>query len=245
MLKSILDWLSANWFPLLVIIYIVGMMLYGHDRGFLKLAVSMFALVLTIFLVRLALPHVTGYLHTHTGIENGIKESLLKQTGLNNVTDSQVESTEGQQQAIAGLNLPENLKTLLSKNNTAEFWNKLGVSKFREYVAGYLSGLFVNYIGFALLFIIIWILLHLLIRFADIFTKLPVLHGLNQIAGAVLGLVEALCFVWIGFIILNAFSGTFVGSKLLNEISQSRWLSYLYANNFIGFLLKDILSAMI
>jgi len=241
---TIKDWLTVNWLSLLVVVYLIGMMLYGHDRGFLKLAVSMFALILTVYLVKVTLPHVTSYLRTHTGLEQSVESILLKQTGIDNIGDS-VLSEDAQKQAISELNLPDNLKLVLNNNNTQEFWNMLGVDKFKQYISGYLTSLMVNYIGFAVLFILIWILLHLLIRFADIFTRLPVLHGLNQIAGALLGIVEALAYLWVALIILNAFSGTTLGGRLIALIQQSKWLSYLFNNNFLSYLLKDLLNSML
>jgi len=245
MADTIRVWLGANWLPLLIAVYLIGMMLYGHDRGFLKLAVSMFALVLTIYLVRLVLPHVTSYIRTNTGIEQGIKSVLLKQAGLENISEEQTQSEIAQKQAIDSLNIPQNLKSILEKNNTKEFWNILGVDKFKEYVSGCLSSLMVNYIGFAVLFVIIWILLHLVIRFADIFTRLPVIHGLNQIAGAVLGLAEALIYLWTAFLLLSACSGTYAGGKLLALITGSRWITYLFNNNLLLFFLKDLLNTML
>lgn len=244
MLDTVRVWLTANWLPLLVAVYLIGMMLYGHDRGFLKLAVSMFALILSIYLVKLALPKVSGYLRTHTSIETTIQKALLKQTGLDRMEEQELQSSAAQQQAIDSLALPDNIKKLLEVNNNADFWNRLGVRQFTEYVADYLSRLILNYAGFAILFVLVWILLHLLIRFADIFTRLPVLHGLNQIAGAVLGIAEALIYLWIAFFVLSALSGTPAGSKLLTMISQSRWLSWLFNNNFLSYLLKDIFYAM-
>ena len=51
-----------NWLPAVIGIYLLGMVLYGHYKGFIRLAVSMLAMVLSLTLVRAALPAVTGYL---------------------------------------------------------------------------------------------------------------------------------------------------------------------------------------
>ena len=244
MVETIKTWLTGNWFSILVLVYLIGMMLYGHKRGFLRLAVSVFALVITLLAVKTALPHVTSFLKTHTGIEAGIRTALLKGAGIDKIDDQFTLTAGEQQQAIAALKLPDNLKKLLEANNNGTIWDVLGVHKFSEYLGDYLTGIIMNYLCFGILFLIVWILLHILLHILDVFTKLPVISGLNQIAGAALGLAEGLAFLWIGFMILSVCSGTVWGGRLLNLITGSRWLSNLYQNNLISFFLKDLINAM-
>ena len=52
MAENILNWLDANWFALLVGVFLTGSMLYGHSCGFLRLAVSAAAVLITAALTR-------------------------------------------------------------------------------------------------------------------------------------------------------------------------------------------------
>ena len=79
----------------------------------------------------------------------------------------------------------------------------------------------------------------------DVFAKLPVIHGLNQIAGAVMGLGEGLFGLWAFFILLSCFAGTVWGRRLLELIYANVWLRFLYQYNMITWFLKSMLGALL
>ena len=57
---------SGHWLEILAAVYLVGMVLYGHYRGFIRLCVSALALVISLVTVRVALPYVTEWLKNDT-----------------------------------------------------------------------------------------------------------------------------------------------------------------------------------
>jgi len=236
--------LKQNWLTILVVLYLMGMMLYGHYRGFFKIAVSTIALVITIALVSVALPYVSSFIKTNTGVESVVKGVIIKDIGLDVTESDSTTSREGQTETISGLKLPNEAKEMLIKYNTGEIWQTLGVEGFTDYVASYLSNTVFNVIGFVLLFIIIWVLLHIAINFADLFTRLPVIHGLNQIAGAIIGLMEGLVFVWIGCMVISAFAGSTFGSSIYSLVASSEWLLFLFNHNLFSFFLRNIIYSL-
>ena len=46
--------LSGRWLEVLVAVYLIGMILYGHYRGFIRLAVSLLSLVIALTAVSAA-----------------------------------------------------------------------------------------------------------------------------------------------------------------------------------------------
>ncbi len=48
-----------NWLSIAVAVYLIGMVLYGHYKGFIKLAVSAVALIITFATIHVAMPQVT------------------------------------------------------------------------------------------------------------------------------------------------------------------------------------------
>ena len=72
-----MEFFQENWLPVLVALYLAGMVLYGHYRGFIRLAVSLTALIITLVIVRLALPYVTDYIQENTTISESVKESVI------------------------------------------------------------------------------------------------------------------------------------------------------------------------
>jgi len=243
MLETATQFLDSRWFSLLIGIFILGMVLHGHSCGFIRLSVSLMAVVITIIAVRTALPYATDYLRTHTKAEERIESYITSVTGLDTLTEEQTGTESSQLQIISGMDLPEGLQDILKENNTKEIWKRLGVKHFTDYISGYLGHMFLNYICFAVLFVAIWMVLHLLLKVLDIFTRLPVIHGMNQIAGALLGLFEALIFVWIAFLLIMLFAGTGPGGRLHEMIAESPWLTFLYRYNMVGWFLKGLLNA--
>ncbi len=61
--------------------YLLGMVLYGHYRGFIRQAVSMFALVATFAIVNLGMPKACTLIKDNTPvvsmIEEGVKITLI------------------------------------------------------------------------------------------------------------------------------------------------------------------------
>ena len=65
MAVQVTAWLDRNWFTLLIALFLLGMTLDGHRRGFLRLTVSALALILTTLFARVALPSTAGFWQKH------------------------------------------------------------------------------------------------------------------------------------------------------------------------------------
>ena len=128
---------------------------------------------------------------------------------------------------IEELPIPEQMKRLLTENNNIEVYKMMGVEFFRDYVGGYLADTILKATVFMVLFLAVFIVLQIVVIWLDLIAKLPILSGINKIAGAVLGGVEALIFIWIVCLILTAFSGTGFGKTALTQIDASIWLSWI------------------
>ncbi|MBQ7534475.1 MAG: CvpA family protein [Stomatobaculum sp.] len=245
MAENILNWLDANWFALLVGVFLTGLMLYGHNCGFLRLSISIAAVLITAVLTRLAMPPVTAWIKEHTALESTLEGMIIKRLSANPAGNAGISTPEEQAVVIDSLSVPEGLRDWIKENNTEIVWEKLGVKEFTQYLADYLSRTIIHFILFALLFLLIWILLRLLMKVLDVFAKLPVIHGLNQIAGAVLGLGEGLFYLWIFFLVLSCFTETVWGRRLLELIYSNVWLRFLYQYNMITWFLKSTLGALL
>ena len=239
MLETVTSWLDANWFPLLVAVFLLGMMLHGHSVGFLRLAVSLAALLITLALVRIALPVAVDYVESDPKIRAVVEQKVREKTGIDALDSFTIDTPEAQEQVIDTLELPESLRRTLKEHNTEEFWEKLGVSRFQEYAANYLSRTVLRLILGILLFFVISIFLRLIMHVLGVFTKLPIVHGLDQIFGAFLGLAEALVLLWIGFLILGAFGKTETGSGIRAIIDRVLWLKILYDVNPVAMLVRS------
>ena len=90
-----------------------------------------------------------------------------------------------------------------------------------------------------------FLLIQLLVRWLDLLARLPIISGLNKIAGALLGLAHGLLLLWVACLLLDLFSATPLGSALMEQVEESSWLTFLYQYNLLGFLLRGILNSIL
>ena len=224
-----------NWLSVGAGVFLVGMVLYGHYRGFLKQCVSLGALILTIVIVKMATPYMTGFIKDNPSIRQSAANVILNISGWE---EPQLPSS--QRLLIEGLNLPQSVKDALLENNNSEIYKMLGVDQFAEYISMYLADMLINAIASIVLFLAVYILIHLIVRWLDLIARLPILYGLNHIAGALMGLAQGLLFLWVAGFILNLFSATPLGKMLEEQVYASTWLTFLYRYNLINFVLGGI-----
>lgn len=220
-----------NWLSIVAGVFLLGMILYGHYKGFIRLVVSAFALFGSIFLVHAALPQVTGFLKENTKIYETFEENMKKAVGVDENFLTQQPSE--QRSIIENLSLPNQLKKSLIENNNNEVYRLLGVETFAEYLSNYLANSMIRVIGFLILFVIVFAGIRIITVWLDLVARLPIISGVNKIAGAVLGGVEGLVFLWLAGLFITVFAGTPGGRELLLQIEKSVWLSFLYDHNLL------------
>ena len=117
--------------------------------------------------------------------------------------------------------------------------SKEKLEEIEAYICSLLTETILNAIGFFVTFLIVSIGVAILCFTLDIISKLPVLHQINTLSGAIAGALEGLVLVWIGFIIITMLGSTTFGQEALGLITESELLSYLYNNNILSrFILK-------
>ena len=220
-----------HWLSLSAGIFLLAMILYGHYRGLLRMSVNLLALILSIGIVRMATPW-------HT-IENALTDAV----GLSGDSDETWQPSY-QRTVIEQLKLPKQMEEILLENNNSEIYRLLGVDTFLEYVGMYLANMILNTIGGAILFVAVNLTIRVLIRWMDLIARLPILSGINQIAGALLGGIQGLTVLWAGCVLADLCSQTEWAIAVLEQIQQSAWLSFLYHNNLINWIFINLLRSI-
>lgn len=218
----------------------IGMMLYGHYRGFIRQCVSVGALVLTLIIVKLATPWMTEFIRDNPSIRANAAQMILGAAGWEAPLEEEIQLPSAQRISIEQMNLPQSVKDILLENNNSEIYQLLGVDQFTEYVSTCLADMLINTVSTILLFLVISIVIHILIRWLDLISRLPIISGLNHIAGAILGLAQGLLLLWIAGFILSLFSATPLGQQLEVQVHASPWLTFLYDYNLINLILGGI-----
>ena len=138
---------------------------------------------------------------------------------------------EEQNQVMENMELPDLLKNALVENNTAETYRYLAVSTFTEYISDSLAVMAVNGISFLISFVLSAAVIKLLGFILNVLTKLPVINGINKIAGAAVGGIKCIIFIWIAFLVLTLLCNTTLGQQGMALIQQDAFLNFLYSQN--------------
>ena len=241
-------YIKENWLFVVVAVYLVSMVLYGHYRGFVRLAVSAVSLVLSLGVVHFGAPSVANLLRSNEVVYQAVEDSVTKfiqkdDEAENEAVDAAPPSV--QRSIIEEMELPEQLKDALLENNNSEVYEALGVSSFTHYVSRYLANSLINIISFFLLFAAVFGGLRVLTASLNVVSRLPIISGLNRLAGAVLGGAEGIFFVWIAALLITLFSATAIGELFLNQIESNIWLTWLYDHNMLGSILMGVVKRII
>ena len=243
--RNNMNYLTEHWLSIGAGAFLLSMVLYGHYRGFLKMATGVLTLVLSLTVVRTAVPYMTGLLAANTGLRRAIGQGLLHMSGLKDGgIGLSVTLPAQQRQSIENLKLPEQMKEILLENNNHEIYNLLGVDSFFEYLGASLANMVLNLIVSVVLFAAVYFLIRFVIKWLDLMAHLPILSGMNQIAGALLGAVQGLAVLWAAGVALGFCSAAVWAQPLLAQIEGSIWLSYLYHHNLFNWLLYSAINSL-
>lgn len=241
-------------------------MIRGYRRGLIKSLASVISLVASLALVSFVTPYVSQFLQEQTPVYTYVMErcqesftvtldeadektaeseteegdvSLKK--GNNNDTVGNVAGTissQLQKNAIEELPLPSVLKNLLIRNNTEKIYKDLAVNSFNDYVPKFMANLIMNIISFVVTWLIVASFIWLAVMTLDVIANLPIIHGVNQMLGLVLGAGQALVIVWIAFLAITVFASTAIGKQLMEMIEKNVLLNQLYNGNVFLKLLQ-------
>lgn len=230
-----------NWLAILVGGFLLGMVLYGHYKGFIHMAVTLTALILSFVAVKVITPDVTVFLKEKTPIYETVKTKMEESFGLDeeDIFSEEQGTPAMQREMIENLNIPSELKKVLLENNNNEVYHMLGVNKFGDYIINYITMFVIHIVSYVLTFVVVYILVRFILRCVDLIARLPILNGMNQLAGAALGAAHGLLIVWIAFLMITAFSGTPFGRDMMTSIEENRMLSFLYDNNLLCVIVTE------
>ena len=179
-----------NWLFWVVVVFIGYHVIDGLRRGFIRKAVSAISLILTLVLVTYLTPQITTFIQEHTSLYTNLQETC-SELFLSGEYNEEVKTD--QVLMIENMELPENVKEMLLESNNTEAYDLLEVTGFHDYVGAYLANMIINALAYLITFVIVWTALRAVLLAMDIVTMLPVLHGINKLAGGGLDLGLGSC----------------------------------------------------
>ena len=222
--------MSWTWLGLAVAVLLVFSMADGYRHGFVKEAVSALLVLISVALVWLINPYVNQFIRENTSAYEKIQ--AVSGSFVDSLADKKdTMDEEEQNDLISSMDLPGLLQNGMSENNTASVYQYLAVNTFAGYVSGYIANVAVNCLSFLVSYILSSVLIHVLAYALDLLAKLPVIRGINKIAGALVGGGKCIIFVWVGMLVLTILCNTKIGQKGLGLIRGDTILNFLYDKN--------------
>ena len=219
-----------NTLDFIIIIILLGSILYGFGKGFIKTLYSMLSLIIAFGVTYYLYPIITKFVITKTTIHDNLSIKIAESFDFGKLF-MDLAGKEEQYQAINLLNIPNVLKMLLKENNNTEGFNRVGASSFDEYVSGMLANIVLNILIFIVLFIIVIILLAIIVNILDLIAKLPFLNITNKLAGSILGLGLGSIIVILFIGIMSLMITVTNNQELVELLNGSIIAEYIYEYN--------------
>lgn len=218
------------------LIFLISMIV-GYVRGFVRIVASLAATIATIVVVIVVSPYVSKVILKVTPLEKTMQQkciSLFIEQDEEQETNVQSEFTREEQiRMIESSEVPALFKDLLEENNNREVYETLGVTYFFEYVGSYIAKLLADMIAFVGTYIVISLIVRMILYVLGIISDLPLIGGVNRLAGAAVGVGTGLIIVWILFVAITLLYNTELGSRCLTDISENAILTFLYEKNIL------------
>lgn len=222
--------MSWTWLGLAVLVLLAFSMVDGYRRGFIKEVVSVVLVLLSVVVVWLINPYVNTFIRENTSVYEKIQD--VSGAFVESLTDGEtVVDGEQQNELISGMNLPGLLQNGIADNNTAAVYQTLSVNTFGEYVSRYLANIAVNCLSFLVSYILASVLIHVFAYALDLLARLPVLCGINKMAGALVGGGKCIIFIWVAMLVVTILCNTKIGQEGLRLIRGDTVLNFLYDKN--------------
>jgi len=225
----------------ILIVSVIG----GMQKGFVKTAYGLCALILTIVLVSVLSPMVRDVLLT-TKVYDKTYDKCLETLERNYAKNKEAEiakneaapKTEDEVLKIGGIALPSFADK--ATNNFENARTKVLNNMF-EKAAAKLTYWIISVMAYIVTFIVISILLSIVSGVLGIVAKLPVISTANNLLGGVAGLVTGLAIVWLLAIVMTMFANEDTVQKMMVDIYRDKFLTYLYENNGLIYLMGRFL----
>lgn len=212
--------------------------LAGWIRGLFKVVISMAGLIASLLVAAYIAPHVSGYLHEHTQIDERIALHVSEKL---HFSDMSKETSKGiQVEVIQKLPLPRQIKEEILNNNNSDMYKALDVSGIYAYIAKSIAMVILNTGVFLLLTLFCRIIFFVLAKAGGEFVKLPVVKWMDHLGGGILGGLKGIIVIWIVLLLLSVTSTSEWSQNCMEQVEQNIVLNLLYENNLLLDVVSDL-----
>lgn len=253
----------------IVILIFAVFMLMGYKRGLFRSILKLVLTGLSFMLAYFLAPFVGSIIVEHTNIDEyfydkiymviqsevekrvseniqntmqGMDANLMQQLTAQTMQTVMASEPDRNTQIsiIQSSGLPSYIKDALVANNNDEVKSELGTYGFYDYMATYVSYMFVNAISFVVTLGVVRLLLGALSFCLSFVFELPIVGSINRLGGVLFGAAEGLLIVWLVLLIISLFEDSEMGRLLYEQIYSSRFLTLLYERNVFVMAIEEL-----
>lgn len=212
-----------NWLLIGVSVFLIACALNGYRLGFVKKLFTTVSFIITIVAASALTPYISDFLVNSTSVYDTIKESTI------GILEGKTEdNNESEAETVDTIKLPSIVKKMITNDDSKESIT----DSIYDYIGTELADTIINALSFAIAFVVITFVLRTTVFTLDIIANLPIIKGINQYAGLILGAGEGLIIVWFLFLVITIMGNTQLGGMLTNYIEGSKFLSFIYNYNY-------------
>ncbi len=229
---------------LVVIGIVIALCIFvGYKKGLVRIIASLLAATLIVTLVGVVSPYISQWIQKGTPLKDTVQKKVVQilipeKEEDENLLNQELAKDE-QITLLENAEIPETFRQNLLENNNYEAYAMLGVETFGQYVGSYITKVLSDLIAFLVALVVVTIVVSILIKMLGLIDKLPLIGGMNRVAGGIVGVGIGIVAVWILFLVITLFYDTPLGQTCFEQIETSKILSYLYNNNpFMKYIIK-------
>ena len=221
-----------NWLLILVLAFIVGNVIWGYKKGFMKVALSLVSWIIVLVACNVATPVVAEGVLTYTPLQSIVHETVNEK--LNDAIDEALGGVSGSlsTEQIEAINeqIPEQLRTILYGYGQS-LEDLITSAGDIEVDTAALAGGAAHLIALLIVLVVTKIGLLLLERILDLVAKLPLIGQLNAILGIAAGGLNGLIWSWVLLTVVAVLAYTGANTELMLMVDESSILTWLYGIN--------------
>ena len=224
--------MELNYLFIAIAAFLAICAIRGYKKGFLRIVITLVGLIVIIMAVTVIAPYANSFIMNKTPLYDNVRQKVVdifeeKNAALDNtLPDNQIKT-------IQSYDLPELITEALIENNTEAVYKALAATVFEEYISGYLAGMMIKAGTFIVLVAALWLILWLMLFTADFLNRIPVLRTFNKLCGLGTSLMIGVIIVWLFFFIVLMFLGDDISTWMLDEVSKSQLLKFLFNTNML------------
>lgn len=233
-----------NSIDFIALVVLIAMGIYGYNRGLLKTLFGVASFIVVIVVGVFVAPMAANYMAENGTLVSGISEHLEESLGLEERMTELVQQEKDNPGSTAGItqktlitdcgipsNWVDNLLEEAGVQDTIKNYTEEMIKTVNQSICDTLAKTIVKIIVFLVIVLVLMLVLRILAQLLGFFANLPVLSGLNRVAGCLLGIIEGVVLLWLLSLLAVAVCQSGSGTWALESIQQSALSKYILYNS--------------